>query len=302
MDQGIEIRRGTPGDSRRCHDLLYESITDFEVRHGTPLEGTEADWWARLEPFYRLLAIDAAEWWVAEERESGQLTGFARSIDSGGLFELTELFVRPGHQARGLGRELIDRAFPTGRGSVRAIIATRDVRALARYYAAGTMVRFPIFGLSGTPNAAELPVGLTTRPAEGEADLAILRAIDRSVVGFDRSDAAVQCLLDNREAYLYRRDDDGADVGFAFVSQDGCGPIAALDPADLAGILLHVEDRAHTIGMDELSFEIPAPNEIATRHLLGRGFRFDPFGSFLMSDQPFGQFDRFIGFSPPLFL
>ena len=106
--------------------------------------------------------------------------------------------------------------------------------------------------------------------------------------------------MELREPYLYRR--DGAPVGFSFVSKDGCGPIGALDPADQPGILLHVEDRAHALDMDELSLEIPAPNEIATRHLLSRGFRFDPFLSFLMSDRPFGQFDRFIGLSPPLFL
>lgn len=54
--------------------------------------------------------------------------------------------------------------------------------------------------------------------------------------------------------------------------------------------------------MKELSFEVPAPNAVATRHLLGRGFRFDPFVSFLLSDREFGRFDRWIGLSPPLFL
>ena len=42
--------------------------------------------------------------------------------------------------------------------------------------------------------------------------------------------------------------------------------------------------------------------ETAVRHLLGRGYRIDPWINVLMSDRPFGQFDRFIGFSPPFFL
>ncbi len=300
MEPGIAIRRGTPGDSRACHQLLYASISDFEAEHGTPLQGTEDEWWAGLEPFFHHLAEDAAEWWVAQERESGSLLGFARSIDSGGLFELTEFFVRPGHQGRGLGRELLDRAFPTNRGSTRAIIATRDVRALARYYATGTVARFPIFGFSGATTAAAAPDDMTVGPVDGGADMAALRSIERSLLGFERTKAAWRCLIDNREAYLYRRGD--AAIGFAFISAGGCGPIGALDPADLPGILLHVEDRARAIGLDRLSLEIPAPNEVATRHLLSRGFRFDPFVSFLLSDRPFGQFDRFIGFSPPLFL
>jgi hypothetical protein len=43
-------------------------------------------------------------------------------------------------------------------------------------------------------------------------------------------------------------------------------------------------------------------NEIAMRHLLGRGFQIDTFFTFLMSSRPFGQFDRFIGFAPPFVL
>jgi hypothetical protein len=35
---------------------------------------------------------------------------------------------------------------------------------------------------------------------------------------------------------------------------------------------------------------------------MGRGFRLDPWVNVLMSSRTFGQFDRFIGFGPPLFL
>jgi hypothetical protein len=41
---------------------------------------------------------------------------------------------------------------------------------------------------------------------------------------------------------------------------------------------------------------------MAIRHLLGRGFHIDPWINVLMSNRPFGRFDRFIGFSPPIFL
>jgi hypothetical protein len=43
-------------------------------------------------------------------------------------------------------------------------------------------------------------------------------------------------------------------------------------------------------------------NEVAVRHLLDRGFKIDPFLTILMSSRPFGRFDRFIGFAPPLVL
>jgi hypothetical protein len=71
---------------------------------------------------------------------------------------------------------------------------------------------------------------------------------------------------------------------------------------DLPSILEHVEDRAAARGVEKLEFEVPSVAETAVRHLLGRGYRIDPWINLLMSDRPFGRFDRFIGFSPPLFL
>ena len=131
MDAGepVAYRRAVPDDSKICHDLMWESVTDLGRRQGTPLEGTAEEWWRSSEPLQRLLATIGAEWWVAEEPGSGRLVGFARSIERDGLLELTEFFVHPDQQARGVGQSLLNRAFPTERGTVRSIIATLDVRA-----------------------------------------------------------------------------------------------------------------------------------------------------------------------------
>ncbi len=142
-DEEPRYRRAMPNDALACHELMWSSVTDLAVRQGTPLEGTAADWWRSSEALIRLLVEEATEWWVAELPGSGQIVGFARSIERDGLVELTEFFVRPEQQSRGIGHELMDRAFPDGRGEVRSIIATSDVRAQARYYAAGTVARFP---------------------------------------------------------------------------------------------------------------------------------------------------------------
>src|SRR6266508_3620079 len=108
--------------------------------------------------------------WVAEDPEGNGLIGYARSIVRGGLFELTELFVKPGQQSRGLGRALLERAFTAGRGEVRSIIATADVRAQSRYYAAGTVARFPFFTLAREPMPAEPATTLEPMRIEAGAD------------------------------------------------------------------------------------------------------------------------------------
>lgn len=91
-------------------------------------------------------------------------------------------------------------------------------------------------------------------------------------------------------------------VGISFVGTNGAGPVAVLDAADLPAILLDVENRAVAAGIESLEFLVPSPNEVATRHLLGRGFRIDPWINLLLSNRPFGRFDRLVSFGPPLFL
>jgi len=288
-----------PDDVRPCHRLLWRSATDLGHRHGTPLDGAEEEWWAGGESLSRFLAEHGAEWWVAEPPDGGEILGYARSIERGGLFELTELFVRPGVQSRGIGRELIERAFPLGRGEVRSIIATTDVRATTRYYAADTVARFPYFTLSGRPRPDSNSGDLSIAPI-GVDHFAAVTDIERAVLEFPRTTEELGWLAENRPGVLFQR--DGASVGFAFQGKRGAGPIAALDPADLPSILGHVEARAAELGAESLDLEVPGINDVAVRHLLSRGFRIDPWINLLMSNRPFGQFDRFIGYSPPIFL
>ena len=299
------LRRGTPDDDiRACHRLLWESATDLGRRRGSPLEGSEEDWWAGGEPLNRFLAEHAAEWWVAESPDvkGDGLIGYARSIERGGLFELTELFVKPGVQSRGIGRQLIERAFPLGRGEVRSIIATTDVRATARYYAADTVARFPYFTLAGRPRPDGDGGDLSAEPIAGDdpSRLTAVTDIERAVLEFPRGTDELRWLAANRPGQLFLR--AGAPLGFAFQSKRAAGPIAALDPADLPLILAHVEARAAELGAESLDLEVPGINVVAIRHLLGRGFQIDPWINLLMSNRPFGQFDRFIGYSPPIFL
>ena len=298
-----ELRRATAADSMPCFRLFWHAISDLAERQGTPWEGTADDRWSHFAALYALLAEIAAEWWVAEDAE-GQVVGYARSIERGadrGLFELSEFFVRPGHQSAGVGRALLECAFPIGRGEVRAIVATGDVRAIARYHRADTSILFPILGLTGVPSAdAAAEERLVAEPITDAGGLAAVAGIERAVLGYDRGEHELGWLLDRREAYRYR--DAGVTVAFAFIGPDGVGPIAAREPEHLPGVLAHVEARAAAIGREELAFEVPGPNVVAIRHLLGRGYRLDPFVTYLMANRPFGQFDRYLGFTPPFVL
>ena len=233
-DETITIRRGTPDDTRRAYDLSMRAITDYFVRQGVPWDLGLEGFWTQLQPILRHLALHNAEWWVAEDPSDGSLIGHSRSVERGALLELSELFVDPQRQSAGLGRRLIDLALPEGRGEVRVIIATTDVRALALYYRAGTVVRFPIASMVAPPVSRPFPADAgTLEPALVTLDdVSRMAAIEAEVIGHPRH-GDYPWLIEQREGYLYRR--DGRIAGFAFVSRDGSGPIAALEPADQAG-------------------------------------------------------------------
>lgn len=297
MAEDIRFRRGTPADSRRAFDLSVAAVRDLMARQNHELPFDADSLWQVLESYVAHLAVNAAEWWLAEDASDGSLVGHARSVERGGLFELTELFVRPGCQSSGLGKQLIERAFPTGRGDVRVIIATNDVRALARYYAADTVAHFPIASLSRAPQPAPAQE-LEVAPATVD-DIAIVSKLETAVAGYAR-DADYPWLLREREGLLYRR--RGKVVGFAFFGKTGLGPIAALEPADQPFILADLENRAHAAGVEEVSFSVPMVNEVAMNHLFSRGFKIDGPLHLFMSNRPFGNFDRFITFAPPIVL
>jgi GNAT superfamily N-acetyltransferase len=300
MSAPFRLRRATDADSRRAFDVFLPSVRDLAARQNTPWEVEAETQWARMRYLFEHLAEHSAEWWIAEDPATDEAIGYARSIERGGLFELSEFFVAPGRQSAGVGAALLAHAFPAHRGEVRAIIATTDVRAQARYYAAGTVARFPIVALVGTPRPADRAPELEIVPvAADDAEIDDLRQVERTVLEFDRGEE-LRWLAEQREGFLYRR--DGAPIGFGFIGRAGTGPIAALDPSDQPAILRHLEARAAALELEEVSFEVPMVNGVAIRHLLERGFRMDPFYTFLMSSRPFGQFDRYIGFGPPFVL
>ena len=297
-------RVGTAEDAPAVYEVFVHAIAELERRSGMPEidnmwmdPATVAEYWERKRPLFEHLARTAEQFWVAEHDE--QITGYARATLCDGLRQLTDFFVLPAHQAAGVGRELMMRAFPAAGARRRAVIATRDVRALARYLKAGVSPRFPIYFFSGEPRPVTVASDLTFEPAaSGVETLAATRAIDRAILGFTR-DATHQFLLQDRRAYLYRRGDRV--VGYGYFG-NGTGPIALLEPSDFPAVLARGETEAAERDEAAFGMNVPLVNRAAVDHLLGRGFRLEDFTMFAMSDEPFGNFERYVISSPAFFL
>lgn len=299
--RGVTYRPLIDVDTPAAFAVFRRSLFDYLFRIGMVDAATAADppiesAWASQGAWIEHLSRTASENWVAQDSD-GKVIGWAMSVERDGVLELTHFFVEPGTQTKGIGRELLARAFPLGRGRHRVILATQDPRALSLYLRFGVGYVTTSVDLFPAPEAVEVTSDLEfERLQPGDAAVDAVATVEEAVLGHHR-DVDIRFLLENRPGWLARR--NGEVVGVAFGAQgSNSGPIAALDPADMPALLEHVEREAHAAGVEELYFSVPMINTVAVRHLLARGFRLDPFYVKVLADEPSMRLDRWVHTGP----
>ena len=297
-------RPGTAADTRTCFDIFEVTVDDLGRRTGGGANSTSGDpnAFEIRRPMFEHLAATADEWWVAEDDATGRAVGYARSIVRDGVRELTEFFVLPDAQSAGVGRGLLARAFPDEGVRHRAIVATIDPRAIARYLRAGLDARVPMIGFEGAPRDERLATDLVREPMDPvDPPLEALAEVDRRLLGF-RRDEDHRWLASQRPGVVYRRDasvgrlrlsPDAAVVGRTVCRARGGGP---------AGPHRRRRDAAaFAAGHATVTFDVALTARPALDHLLGRGFRVDPFVMLFFTDGPVDGLDRYVLTSPPFF-
>lgn len=313
MNKAITVRPATISDMRPAYAVFRRSIYDYLLRIAlidaeTAAKASVDEAWRRQAPWIGHLWNSAAENWVAEN-DDGVIVGWAMSVERDDHLELTHFFVEPGIQSKGIGKHLIARAFPEGRGAHKSISATQDPRALSLYLRSGVNYVTTAAEFVLTPALREPQAGLAFREAEAAAgDADAIARIEKRVLGF-RRDADVSFLLRQRKAWLAMR--GGEPVGFAFgvqpetTSTSGfpllSGPMAALDPRDVPALIDQVTSEAARLGNGEFSVLTPFTNHQAVSHLLARGAKIDPFYVKVLSSGSM-KLDRWIHTGPMFIL
>ena len=299
----ITYRQATLEDNFTAFNICRTALEDFSKRTGVQaITGandpqTREKLWETRKPFWDHLANTSDNFWIAEK--DGEAIGYARSILRGNHRELTEFFVLPGSQSAGVGRELIQRAFPSDVPH-RTIIATPDIRAQARYLKSGVYPFMTEFYFERTPEAVEVETDLVIELADASpASFEDLGRIDLSILGF-RRDVDHQFLTSDRSLYFYKR--NGQVIGYGYIKADYYGPFAVLEKDDFPAVLAHAETEAHKMGASVVGFEVPTINSSAIGHLLKRGYRLEGFLGSIMSEKPFGKFENYLLTSPPYIL
>ncbi len=297
----ISYRKGTPEDSFAVFQVFAQSIIDLGERTNvmaiTGGNNPEVmnSLWKRRKLLFDFLAQDCAHFWVAEKE--GEIIAYARSIEHGGLLELTEFFVKPDQQSAGVGRELLPRAFPKAGERYRTIAATMDERALYRYMNAGVYARFPIKYFSRKAEKVTITTDLLIEPMQQDIHLERIHQIDRQILGHVR-EPIHRWMLGNRPGFVYKR--DGEIVGYGYLGEN-TGPFALLDENDFPAVLAHAESQTAERG-EEFGVETPLINKRALDYFLERKYRMDSFTVLFMSNEPFGRLENYLCFSPIFFM
>ncbi|MDX6690861.1 MAG: hypothetical protein QOG15_2318 [Solirubrobacteraceae bacterium] len=297
----MALRAATAADSPACFAVFRRSLWGFMRRTGylpadAPAPDIDALWPPYIEIFDHLAAT-CAHWWIAEDEE-GRPIGYARSTLRSSTLELTEFFADPDARVSGVGRALLERAFPHDHAGHRSIIATVDAPAVALYLRFGVQHVTTGVDMACRPRAITAPDRYDVTPAALDDVL----AIEAQLLGHGRPEDVAYMLAD-RPALLLRRDSEP--VAYAFApSPDGfAGPVAALDPADLPAALAALEGAAHAAGAERLELTVPLAATAAVDWLLGeRGWRIDPFYVLFLMDGPWARLDRYLPFNPCLIL
>jgi predicted N-acetyltransferase YhbS len=186
-------------------------------------------WRRRME---HLITHDSPGCLVAED-DSGEVIGAVAALRRERLWGLSTYAVRPGTQATGIGKQLLDAALtcadPDGLGF---ICSSHDPRAVRRYSLAGFAMH-PTALLWGSPRRDAIPAVSGIR--EGDADdIELMEAADRATRGAGHGVDHELMLEQYRMVVI----DEGDRFGYAYLYASGRPYLLAATDDEVAGRLL----------------------------------------------------------------
>jgi GNAT superfamily N-acetyltransferase len=288
--EGIVIRRATEGDFRPTWTVVGEAMADLAQTRGWTASPRPAEPGERFLAFRRsALRHDPDGFWVGEA--DGEIVGFGIAVQREHVWYLAALHVRPAWQSLGLGAEIIRRAVAAARPGSLLTVGTdaRNPVSNALYGRFGMFPQEPLLEVAGPAVASE-----TGRLVPGLPPADVLAAIDRGALDVARpEDHEFWGSVPGLDASTVVR--DGRAVGYAYVQTDGSiGPVAVLDPADLAAAVEAAVGRAAELGATTARVRIPGAARPSIAGLLARGWRYGDGVTLVLSSAPWGRWDRYV--------
>jgi ribosomal protein S18 acetylase RimI-like enzyme len=297
----IVYRPARAEELQRAEELVVRSINDLTERHGFGRMATSRP------PEFQLFSLedDPDGLWVAEA--GGDILGFALSWACGDFWFLAELFVAPGCQGSGIGRELLARTFAHARKSSATnkclITFTFNIVSQGLYIRHGLFPRLPIYLVSADRNALKAPLlspTLRSTPIDPASmtDLKTLVHFDESVLGFSREKHHRYLLKSPALTGVLLHDRNDC-VGYAYISAAGqIGPLAVADERKMDAAFTTALVLAAATGSAQVSAFLPGMSTalgVGVEH----GMRI-AFPMVLVSERDFGDWSRYLPKNPGL--
>jgi GNAT superfamily N-acetyltransferase len=316
----ITYRPPRPAELGDCALVWYSAVDGYMARLNKPLPSPYLDPLVAL--LQHLLATDPERFLVAVRPPAArggrdEIVGFVIAVQREHVWFLSQLYVLPHEQGKGIGRALLTQILPSAPAPAEAgeageaaggdaagdqapgvlAMCTDSAQPVSNglYARFGIVPRIPIFNLVGTPNPStlsRLPAGIEAVPFGRHDPTATIASIDRAVLGYAHEVDHVFLRASGRTGFVYRSD-DGESVGYGYSSEAGrFGPIALLDENLTAPVVGHLMNAIRPRGAT--TAWVPGSNDRAMVALLRAGLRIEGFPALLCWTRPFGHFEGYL--------
>jgi GNAT superfamily N-acetyltransferase len=295
----ITYRAAKSEDLEEAERVVQEAGNELRMRHGRQP-------WPTPPPiaFPKFcLAEDPDGLWVAEHGNTIVGLGFSWMTEK--FWFLSQLFVRPGAQANGIGQALLSKALMQAErngATNRALITPAyNIASTGLYLNNGLYPREPLYRMAAPGQAVAqklasveydtTPIARWPEPAEWT------RRIDQELFGF-RRDLHHKFLLGDGAARAVRIEQTGRTAGYAYISAEGhIGPLAIAPDTDAKAVATTALRCALESRPSRVSMIVPGRADVVMKAVLALGFRIEePY--VLMASRPFGNWSNYLPRTP----
>jgi GNAT superfamily N-acetyltransferase len=315
MPDAVAFREGAVGDLHSTFALSDRTMHRIAVEQGFLQDDkrTDADLeaaWARHRALVEFLDAQPGRRYLVAENGKGPVA-FARVVNWGSMEQLTDLFVAPDHQGRGIGRELLERIWPGDPTPDvgRLVVATGAPRDLSLYTDFGVM---PVAGhwhmrqhtaaylerRSHETDATEAAAVVVLTPERAVAEW---KRLEPEAIGHERP--ALHEFFGRDRTCLATVDAAGRAQALCWVSSEAdIGPAVGENAKDVITVVLAALDR---VAKTQEPSMLGVYSCTTSWHLLHRlrmlGFSVY-WPSWIMCSVPLPGLDRYVPTKPPLVL
>src|SRR5712691_8145983 len=295
----ITYRPAKPDDLEEAERVVQQSGNALLVRHG--LQPSPAPPSTAFPKF--CLARDPSGLWVAEVGDT--IVGFGFSWMTEKFWFLSQLFVRPETQAKGIGQALLSKtlmqAERNGAANRALITFAYNIASTGLYLKNGLYPREPLYRMAAPAQAVVQNLvyaryditPIAPWPESGEWT----SRIDQELLGF-RRDLHHQFLLGGFAARAVRIEHAGRAAGYAYISAQGhVGPLAIAPDADAKAVVTTALRCALEGGAKQVSMLVPGRADVVMQTALALGFRIEE-PLVLMAWRPFGNWCNYLPSAP----